>query len=169
MLCEKLDGTGLPRGEMQSAYVPDTAFTFLPMLILNSRIYLLFLSMQTQLLFRFKLNCICDQHECITILYVLVCTIAFAIGSMSRCVCSMAWGQTPLKSLYLLHKHVFLYRETVKTSILDVFAGPPDTGVFSPSVQKTLYDSQKLILSKIPQVNVTQYGIQSNAPIQNSY
>ena len=68
MLCEKLDGTGLLRGEMQSAYVPDTAFTFLPMLILNSRIYLMFLSTETQLLFRFKLNCICDQHKCVTIL-----------------------------------------------------------------------------------------------------
>ena len=49
---------------------------------------------------------------------------------------------------------VFVGRETVKSSILDVFAGPPDTGVFSPSVQKTLYDSQKLILSKVPQVTV---------------
>lgn len=43
--------------------------------------------------------------------------------------------------------------ETAKASILDIFAGPPDTGVFSPSVQKTLYDSQKLILSKIPQMD----------------
>jgi len=35
---------------------------------------------------------------------------------------------------------------------LDAFAGPPDTGVFSPSVQNTLYIAQKNVLERIPQM-----------------
>lgn len=43
--------------------------------------------------------------------------------------------------------------ETVRTTILEEFAGPVDTGVYSPSVQKTLYDTQKSALGKIPQMD----------------
>ncbi|KAK2144123.1 hypothetical protein LSH36_783g00006 [Paralvinella palmiformis] len=39
----------------------------------------------------------------------------------------------------------------VKETILEVFAGPPSSGIFSPSVQKTLYDTQKLAMARIPQ------------------
>ena len=46
-----------------------------------------------------------------------------------------------------------VYRDTVKSTILDVFAGPPQTGVYSPSVQHTLYIAEKQILDKIPQVS----------------
>lgn len=40
----------------------------------------------------------------------------------------------------------------VKDSILDKFAGPPETGLPSPSVQNTLYLAEKMVLEKIKQV-----------------
>lgn len=43
--------------------------------------------------------------------------------------------------------------EAIKECILDKFAGPPDTGAFSPSVQNTLYLAEKMALDKIPQVS----------------
>lgn len=42
---------------------------------------------------------------------------------------------------------------TVRNCILDAFAGPPDTGIFSPSVQNTLYIAQKDVLERIPQMS----------------
>jgi urate oxidase len=45
-------------------------------------------------------------------------------------------------------------REGVKGIILDTFAGPASTGVFSPSVQNTLYLTERNVLSTIPQVPV---------------
>lgn len=44
---------------------------------------------------------------------------------------------------------------TVKDSIIDCFAGPPDEGIFSPSVQNTLYLAEKMTLDKVPQVGTT--------------
>lgn len=41
----------------------------------------------------------------------------------------------------------------VKECILDKFAGPPEEGIFSPSVQNTLYLAEKMILDKVHQVN----------------
>lgn len=41
---------------------------------------------------------------------------------------------------------------TVKDAILDKFAGPPDTGVYSPSVQHTLYQAEKTVLEKVTEV-----------------
>ena len=38
--------------------------------------------------------------------------------------------------------------------ILDKFAGPAGEGLFSPSVQLTLYDTEKLVLGKIKQVSL---------------
>ncbi|XP_067057504.1 uricase-like isoform X1 [Acropora muricata] len=38
-----------------------------------------------------------------------------------------------------------------KNTILDEFAGPPQTGVYSPSVQNTLYKAEERILNNIPQ------------------
>ncbi|KAL3871233.1 hypothetical protein ACJMK2_039241 [Sinanodonta woodiana] len=43
--------------------------------------------------------------------------------------------------------------EGVKTSILKVFAGAPDTGIFSPSVQNTLYLAEKEALANIPHID----------------
>uniref|UniRef100_A0A3P9LFC4 Uricase n=1 Tax=Oryzias latipes TaxID=8090 RepID=A0A3P9LFC4_ORYLA len=40
----------------------------------------------------------------------------------------------------------------VKETIIEKFAGPFDRGEFSPSVQKTLYETQLLVLDRIPEV-----------------
>nr|CAD7462646.1 unnamed protein product [Timema tahoe] len=42
--------------------------------------------------------------------------------------------------------------DIVKECILDKFAGPPEKGVFSPSVQNTLYLTEKMALDKVPQI-----------------
>ncbi|XP_016100091.1 uricase-like [Sinocyclocheilus grahami] len=42
--------------------------------------------------------------------------------------------------------------KTVKDTIIQTFAGPYDRGEYSPSVQKTLYETQVLVLDRIPQV-----------------
>lgn len=42
---------------------------------------------------------------------------------------------------------------TVKDAVLDKFAGPPDTGVYSPSVQHTLYQAERVVLEKVPEVS----------------
>ncbi|WAR30341.1 URIC-like protein, partial [Mya arenaria] len=41
--------------------------------------------------------------------------------------------------------------EIVKSTILEKFAGPPETGMFSASVQNTLYISGKAAIARIPQ------------------
>jgi len=41
---------------------------------------------------------------------------------------------------------------TIQDSILEVFAGPADKGIFSPSVQNSQFLTQKMILEKIPQI-----------------
>ena len=40
----------------------------------------------------------------------------------------------------------------VRDTILNLFAGPADTGIFSPSVQNSQYLTQKEILEKVPQI-----------------
>lgn len=40
----------------------------------------------------------------------------------------------------------------VKDCIMENFAGPPDTGIYSPSVQYTLYFTEKCILDKVQQI-----------------
>ena len=46
----------------------------------------------------------------------------------------------------------YLKRNQVKNNIIKVFAGPADTGIFSPSVQNTIHITQKLVLDTIPEV-----------------
>lgn len=41
----------------------------------------------------------------------------------------------------------------MKETIIEKFAGPYDCGEYSPSVQKTLYDTQVLVLDRIPEVS----------------
>ncbi|XP_067845744.1 uricase [Heptranchias perlo] len=41
---------------------------------------------------------------------------------------------------------------SVKDSIIETFAGPYDSGIYSPSVQKSLYDAQCLSLSRVPEM-----------------
>jgi len=48
------------------------------------------------------------------------------------------------------------HRKTVQECILEQFAGPPDTGIFSPSVQNTLYRAERMILDKVEQVSIGQ-------------
>ncbi|XP_038063530.1 uricase-like [Patiria miniata] len=42
--------------------------------------------------------------------------------------------------------------EICKNCILDIFAGPPETGVYSPCVQQTLYQAAQQMMAKVPQV-----------------
>uniref|UniRef100_W5LDH9 Uricase n=1 Tax=Astyanax mexicanus TaxID=7994 RepID=W5LDH9_ASTMX len=42
--------------------------------------------------------------------------------------------------------------KTVKDTIIEKFGGPYDRGEYSPSVQKTLYESQVLVLDRVPEV-----------------
>jgi len=48
------------------------------------------------------------------------------------------------------------HRKTVQECILEQFAGPPDTGIFSPSVQNTLYRAERMVLDKVEQVSIGQ-------------
>lgn len=41
----------------------------------------------------------------------------------------------------------------VKEAIIEKFAGPYNCGEFSPSVQKTLYDTQVLVLDRVPEID----------------
>ncbi|XP_004561557.1 uricase [Maylandia zebra] len=43
--------------------------------------------------------------------------------------------------------------KTVKETIIEKFAGPYDRGEYSPSVQKTLYETQVLVLDRLPEVD----------------
>jgi hypothetical protein len=60
--------------------------------------------------------------------------------------------ETDRGTVALFNFVLFCCRETVKDCILDKFAGPPDTGIFSPSVQNTLYLAERMILDKVDQV-----------------
>lgn len=40
----------------------------------------------------------------------------------------------------------------MKETIIEKFAGPYDRGEYSPSVQKTLYETQVLVLDRVPEV-----------------
>lgn len=44
----------------------------------------------------------------------------------------------------------------VKENIIKVFAGPADTGIFSPSVQNTINITQKLVLDTIPEIRLME-------------
>ncbi|XP_023860530.1 uricase [Salvelinus sp. IW2-2015] len=41
---------------------------------------------------------------------------------------------------------------SVKETIIEKFAGPYDRGEYSPSVQKTLYDTQVIVLDRVPEI-----------------
>lgn len=49
---------------------------------------------------------------------------------------------------------------TIKDCIMENFAGPSDTGIYSPSVQNTLYLTEKCILDKVKQI----YSIEMKMP-----
>lgn len=54
---------------------------------------------------------------------------------------------------YFYLKKKFFYRQTVKDCILDKFAGEPKKGIFSPSVQNTLYLAAKMVLDRVEEVS----------------
>ena len=41
----------------------------------------------------------------------------------------------------------------MKDTIIEKFAGPYDRGQYSPSVQKTLYETQVLVLDRVSEVS----------------
>ncbi|XP_061429979.1 uricase-like [Lethenteron reissneri] len=47
-------------------------------------------------------------------------------------------------------------RERVRACLLEAFAGPPDTGVYSPSVQRTLYLAGQSVLQSLPHTYETR-------------
>jgi len=47
----------------------------------------------------------------------------------------------------------------VKDTILKVFAGPADVGIYSPSVQNTLHITEKLVLDTIPEINYMEMAL----------
>ena len=47
----------------------------------------------------------------------------------------------------------------MKTAFLDSFAGPIEIGSFSPSAQKTLYDTQLKTFGLVPQVNAVCFHL----------
>lgn len=46
---------------------------------------------------------------------------------------------------------------TVRDCILQNFAGPAITGIYSPSVQNTLYLAERCVLDKVDQVNISSH------------
>ena len=44
--------------------------------------------------------------------------------------------------------------DMVRSTICEVFAGPAKHGIHSASLQKTLYDTEKMVLERVPQVMV---------------
>lgn len=48
---------------------------------------------------------------------------------------------------------LLFFRKTVKDTVIEKFAGPYDRGEYSPSVQKTLYETQVLVLDRVPEVS----------------
>ena len=58
------------------------------------------------------------------------------------------WNYSPSAAKFCYDKAFDL----VKDTICEVFAGPAKHGIHSASLQKTLYDTERLVLERIPQV-----------------
>ncbi|XP_042372210.1 uricase [Plectropomus leopardus] len=67
-----------------------------------------------------------------------------------RCFCTSVYARWCYNNIQDVDFNAAWKR--VKETIIEKFAGPYDRGEFSPSVQKTLYDTQVLVLDRIPQV-----------------
>ncbi|KAL2090112.1 hypothetical protein ACEWY4_014800 [Coilia grayii] len=66
-----------------------------------------------------------------------------------RCFCTSVYSRW----LYNTRNAPFAEAwKTVKDTIIEKFAGPYDRGEYSPSVQKTLYDSQVMVLNRVPEI-----------------
>ena len=60
------------------------------------------------------------------------------------------WNYSPTAAKFCYDKAFDL----VKSAICEVFAGPAKHGIHSASLQKTLYDTERLVLERVPQVTV---------------
>lgn len=49
----------------------------------------------------------------------------------------------------------------MRDTVIEKFAGPYHCGEYSPSVQKTLYETQVLVLDRIPEVGLSLHVTQS--------
>ncbi|XP_064189490.1 uricase [Anguilla rostrata] len=67
-----------------------------------------------------------------------------------RCFCTSVYCRWH----YNTHKDIPFNSiwKTVRDIIIEKFAGPYDRGEYSPSVQKTLYETQVIVLSRVPEV-----------------
>eukprot|EP00250_Pteridium_aquilinum_P005739 c15792_g1_i1 orf=215-1117(-) len=62
---------------------------------------------------------------------------------------------TEVKSVWSYRSKPSCYNETyerVKNTLLDAFFGPPESGVYSPSVQNTLYLMGEKVLRRLPEI-----------------
>ncbi|KAB2594958.1 uricase-2 [Pyrus ussuriensis x Pyrus communis] len=57
----------------------------------------------------------------------------------------------PQKTLYFTERYL-----SVKKALADTFYGPPKEGVYSPSVQSTLYHMAKTVLNGFPDIEAVQ-------------
>ena len=61
------------------------------------------------------------------------------------------WNYSPAAAKFCYDKAFDL----VKSTICEVWAGPAKHGIHSASLQKTLYDTERLVLEHVPQVKDT--------------
>lgn len=55
----------------------------------------------------------------------------------------------PVKPFYFMERYL-----DVKKALVDTFCGPPNEGVYSPSVQRTLYLMAKAVLGRFPDISL---------------
>lgn len=68
----------------------------------------------------------------------------------------------PFESLSSIPAKPFYFKERyqdIKKVLIDTFFGPPREGVYSPSVQSTLYDMAKAVLGRFPDVATVQLNM----------
>ncbi|CAL1593565.1 unnamed protein product [Knipowitschia caucasica] len=70
--------------------------------------------------------------------------------SKDRCFCTTVYSRWRYNKVYDVDFDAAW--KAVKDIIIDKFAGPYDTGVYSPSVQKTLYEAQVMVLGQLPEI-----------------
>ncbi|XP_029905744.1 uricase [Myripristis murdjan] len=68
-----------------------------------------------------------------------------------RCFCTSVYARWRYNRIHNVNFDAAW--KCVKETIIEKFAGPYDRGEYSPSVQKTLYDTQVLVLDRVPEVD----------------
>ncbi|XP_061636795.1 uricase isoform X1 [Phyllopteryx taeniolatus] len=80
--------------------------------------------------------------------------------AMDRCFCTTVYARWRYNKVQDVNFDAAW--KSVKDTITEKFAGPFDHGEFSPSVQKTLYDAQVLVLSRAPEVDEIEIIMPNN-------